>query len=354
VTIEELVPSLASSSSVSADAADRFVGDARETMHLLRDLVHCPAFLLSSWDPLSRSHRHHTLVSEGYADATISHVNDEYVVSNPAFKVSHTQSSRSLRWRDYERDWNAYFQDTRTAQEFLIPAGFREGTTMCLRLPNGRYTGSMHMSWASPAAATDERREIIERFRPLLASACDLLCTPQLLANALNPSVCALVVSSNGLSYALPGRPAGEHLGEGGALRRLVLQRLGRWRSPHCLWPDQFGGCHKVAFTSCSGSLTLVTEESVPWPFKLSFREIQVLNLIADGASNPEIAKRLFISTRTVSTHVEHILVKMRCSSRTRLAALTVAEGLLLPDGVDYRRPRVAVDVSSGPGRMRS
>jgi DNA-binding CsgD family transcriptional regulator len=79
---------------------------------------------------------------------------------------------------------------------------------------------------------------------------------------------------------------------------------------------------------------------STPWPFGLSLREIQVLNLIADGASNPEIAQRLFISTRTASTHVEHILTKMGCSTRAKLAAVTVAEGLLLLDANNYRNPR--------------
>jgi DNA-binding CsgD family transcriptional regulator len=343
VTIEELLPSLASPSSVPTDAAVRFGDNAGAMMGLLRDLVHCPAFLLSSWDPLSKSHLHHAQVSEGYTDATIAHVNDEYVATNPAFKVAHTQSSRSLRWRDYARDWKVYFQDTRTAQEFLIPAGFHEGTTVCLRLPNGRYTGAVHMSWSSPAAATDERRAIIERFSPVLAAACDLLRTPQLLVSTLNPGVCALVISSSRAAYELPGRNAGEYLGEAGALRRLLLERFGCWRLPRFLWADQTGGCHRVTLASCPGNLTLVTEESVPWPFGLSLREIQVLNLIACGASNPEIAKQLFISTRTVSTHVEHILMKMRCINRTRLAAVTVAEGLLLPDGVDDRRPRAAV-----------
>jgi DNA-binding CsgD family transcriptional regulator len=354
VTIEELLPSLAPPGHRSEEAADRFANSAREMMGLLRDLVHCQAFLLSSWDPLSNSHRHQTVVSDGYTDDTISHVNDEYVGVNPAFKVSHTQSSRSLRWRDYERDWQVYFQDTRTAQEFLIPAGFHEGTTVCLRLPNGRYTGAMHMSWASPAAATDERREIIERFRSVLAMACDLLRAPQLLASALNPGACALIVSPSGVACELPGRPAGQYLGEGGALRQLLLERLQCWRSPRFLWPDEFGCCHRVTLTACPGGSTLVTEERVPWPFGLSLREIQVLNLIVDGASNPEIAEQLFISTRTASTHVEHILTKMGCSSRTRLAAITVTEGLLLPDGINGRKPRAALNTTPKPLRKRT
>jgi DNA-binding CsgD family transcriptional regulator len=312
--------------------------NASEMMGLLRDLVRCSAFMLASWNPLSKNHLHQTLVSDGYSEATVSHVNDEYIYENPAFRIAHTQSSDALRWRDYERDWNVHFQETSTARNFLIPAGFHEGTTVCLRLPNGRYTGAMHVSWTSPASATDERREIIEQFRPMLAVACDLLRVPQLLARALSPNAFALIISSNRVAHDLPGRSAGPYLG--GALRRLLLENFRCWMSSRLLWADELGCCHRVTLTACPSGLTLVTEESTPWPFGLSLREIQVLNLIADGAFNPEIAQRLFISTRTASTHVEHILTKMGCSTRAKLAAVTVAEGLLLLDANNYRNPR--------------
>nr|WP_249794202.1 helix-turn-helix transcriptional regulator [Bradyrhizobium sp. BRP56] len=76
--------------------------------------------------------------------------------------------------------------------------------------------------------------------------------------------------------------------------------------------------------------MVLVTEEQISWPYELSFREIQVLHLVATGASNPQIAELLFISPRTVSTHIEHILAKMDSVSRTQLAAKAMSEGLLL------------------------
>lgn len=51
----------------------------------------------------------------------------------------------------------------------------------------------------------------------------------------------------------------------------------------------------------------------------LSSREIEVLNLIREGASNGEISAKLFISENTVKFHVRNILKKTGCSNRTEL-----------------------------------
>ena len=50
-------------------------------------------------------------------------------------------------------------------------------------------------------------------------------------------------------------------------------------------------------------------------------REAEVLGLVRDGLSNPEIATQLYLSTRTVETHVAALLVKTGVGSRRRLAA---------------------------------
>jgi DNA-binding CsgD family transcriptional regulator len=321
----------------SADPGGRMFDQVSEATRLLRDLVRCSAFMLSAWDPTSESHHHQTLASDGYSDATLSHVNDEYIRSR-AFALAHEDNPRALRWRDYKRDWDFAFSETKTAQEFLIPAGFKEGSTMCLRLPDGRYTGAVHVSWSSAVAATDERREITERFRPILASVCDQLRTPQLLANAISPKAFALVLSSTGVAFELPASAPGPHLGVGGALRRLLLERANTRIPQRFVWSDEAGLCHRVALIPSRGNLTLVTEELARWPYNLSLREVQVLHLVADGASNPEIAEQLFIATRTVSTHIEHILAKMGCSSRAKLAAMAVSEGLLLVETPSRRK----------------
>jgi DNA-binding NarL/FixJ family response regulator len=49
---------------------------------------------------------------------------------------------------------------------------------------------------------------------------------------------------------------------------------------------------------------------------KMTGRELEVVNLIAEGLSNKEIAKRLFIETQTVKNHVHNILDKLQLHSR--------------------------------------
>ena len=52
----------------------------------------------------------------------------------------------------------------------------------------------------------------------------------------------------------------------------------------------------------------------------LTKAEAKVAELVAEGLSNPDIARRLFISRRTVQSHVSHALEKLGLSSRVELA----------------------------------
>ncbi len=63
--------------------------------------------------------------------------------------------------------------------------------------------------------------------------------------------------------------------------------------------------------------------------YGLSDREIEVLQLLADGMSNKEIAARLFISTQTVKTHIAHIFDKLGVSDRTEAVAAALRRGLV-------------------------
>ena len=61
----------------------------------------------------------------------------------------------------------------------------------------------------------------------------------------------------------------------------------------------------------------------------LSSREVEVLRLLVDGASNPDISKALFISRHTAEHHVEHILAKLGVTSRTAAVAHALTYELL-------------------------
>ena len=62
-------------------------------------------------------------------------------------------------------------------------------------------------------------------------------------------------------------------------------------------------------------------------PGPLSARELQVARLVADGATNREIAAALVISPKTASTHIEHILSKLGFARRAEIAAWVTAAG---------------------------
>jgi DNA-binding CsgD family transcriptional regulator len=56
----------------------------------------------------------------------------------------------------------------------------------------------------------------------------------------------------------------------------------------------------------------------------LTEAELRVVGLTAEGLTNREIAERLFVSRRTVATHLEHVFQKLGFSTRVRLAAEAV------------------------------
>ena len=64
-----------------------------------------------------------------------------------------------------------------------------------------------------------------------------------------------------------------------------------------------------------------------PQTESLTVREIKVLRLIAEGLSNHDIAKKLFISEPTVRTHVSNILRKLHLDNRTQAALYALREG---------------------------
>jgi DNA-binding NarL/FixJ family response regulator len=61
----------------------------------------------------------------------------------------------------------------------------------------------------------------------------------------------------------------------------------------------------------------------------LTTRETEILGLVAQGRSNGQIARQLFISTKTVSVHVSNILAKLGAAGRTEAAAIARRDGLL-------------------------
>jgi two-component system, NarL family, response regulator LiaR len=64
-------------------------------------------------------------------------------------------------------------------------------------------------------------------------------------------------------------------------------------------------------------------------PSDLTERELEVIRLVAQGRSNREIAKELWISEKTVKAHVSHSLTKLALKDRTQLAIHAIRSGLV-------------------------
>jgi DNA-binding NarL/FixJ family response regulator len=61
----------------------------------------------------------------------------------------------------------------------------------------------------------------------------------------------------------------------------------------------------------------------------LTAREREILQLLADGMSNADVAGRLFISQETVKSHVRHILAKLEANTRTHAVATALRTAII-------------------------
>jgi DNA-binding NarL/FixJ family response regulator len=61
----------------------------------------------------------------------------------------------------------------------------------------------------------------------------------------------------------------------------------------------------------------------------LTSREREILQLLADGMSNADVATKLFISQETVKSHVRHILAKLEADTRTHAVAIALRESII-------------------------
>ncbi len=75
-----------------------------------------------------------------------------------------------------------------------------------------------------------------------------------------------------------------------------------------------------------AGMLASAESERIP---QLTKREREVLRLLADGLTNEEIGKRLFLSPETVRTHVQKAMRRLEADTRTQAVALALRQSLI-------------------------
>jgi len=85
---------------------------------------------------------------------------------------------------------------------------------------------------------------------------------------------------------------------------------------------------HPIIARKVLQELASPAAERPPTPEPLTQREVEVLQLVAQGLDNQEIADKLVISEATVRTHVSNILGKLQLASRTQAVLYALREGL--------------------------
>jgi DNA-binding CsgD family transcriptional regulator len=299
----------------------------------LQPVVRQDAAALMAWDSLTGEHV--VLGSSTYHPTTLTGLGEPYAKTDAHLRLLRTK--RPFRINDLPYD----YRKTTLYQEVLRPAGFGDGMTTCLFAPDGAYAGMLHLSAESPTAFVTRHVHMIEA----LAASLGRLCGPRRPRSALLPAdegSRASLVDHTGRPRVIDEYEPATCLADpdfGRFVERLLRTRT---RVLFGVWPVHGSWvCLRVERVQDSlfehSAALLVTES--PWqaPYGLSTRELDILNGLAQGASNQRIASERSISVRTVTTHVERILAKLGQESRAGAAAKAAREGLLRLDLVATR-----------------
>ena len=142
-----------------------------------------------------------------------------------------------------------------------------------------------------------------------------------------NPDYLFEAIEAGAAGYVLKDAPKGQLLnavkrtlgGESPLNQELALQLISRFTRK----PDESAAPPAAVRRRGAGA---------PAPEALTPRELEVLQLLARGKSNPQIAQELVISRLTAKTHVERIIRKLEVSDRTQAALRAIELGLVTPE----------------------
>jgi len=108
-----------------------------------------------------------------------------------------------------------------------------------------------------------------------------------------------------------------------------VQKNVSADRLVDCIKEAHHGRSHVHLPSGSDVLLKLASQVSSDEGAKLTDRERQILELMAIGSTNKEIAKKLFISDQTVKSYVHSILQKLRATDRTEAVAIALRSQLL-------------------------
>lgn len=328
--VDELELTEVASARTFARQADRALG----LLEVVRRLIPFDAAFLAFTDPSGG--RHHSVTCVDLDDSAAGYLAGPQV----AHDIERTGADRPCPPLG-PSDLPYSAQELPTWAECLIPAGLHEGLGVALFADGQRHVGHLAVLSASPAPPSPAVRRRLARLTPVLARGLDPLRSLLAGARLVEGVTAGTVLRVDGGCHVLPGLTADPLLLTGSPLLAAARRRARDRRvCSSFLWP--LGGAHApdghVRVTVLStpddvgpGLCGLVLLSPAPHLRGLTPRELEILGLLVEGGTNPDIARRLVITPRTVATHVEHILVKLGAQTRTHAAVRAEREGLYVP-----------------------
>ncbi|MBZ3905638.1 MULTISPECIES: helix-turn-helix transcriptional regulator [Streptomyces] len=312
------------------------VSACAEALHELGRALPLDAATLLEIDPITGTYVQ--VAGVGY-DADVSAALAAEFVSTPWYaNVLRSEIPPSI-CEDVE-DPGERYRDGWFYAERMRPAGVRDAVTGALR-HHGRLVGLITLSTATPDAYDTDTRRLLASLLPALGVLADPTAHAGALPDLPAEGGASLVVADDTLE--LPGRAPAAVLRDPEFRCLLHAFADSHGTRLRLLWPvgpDWYRVTvrrHTLG-TAVVRRAVLVHETPAPLPYGLSPRELEVLTRAATGQTNQAIAQALFLSPRTVHTHVEHLLRKTGAASRAEATALAVRDGLLRPTAADVER----------------
>lgn len=300
-------------------AADPSADAPLRTLEILRDLLACDAGSLIARDRQGPEFR--VVAALDYPAGTAEAMARSFpgspwmplVCASPLPPSISTEAAQTFR-----RGW--------IYKDIIRPVGFRDGISAPLRR-DGRVLGLVHLSSEAPRAFDEDAQLLLQALLGPLAAVLDPL------DGSVGEDEWAALVGPDGCARAAGGLGIPPLL-EDARLRALidafqdsharkiafVHRSAGVWWQVHVA-RDSRGGSPALTLRAIRRDL----------PYGLTEREVEVLTLLATGCSDQSISRQLCVSTRTVHSHMQHILGKTGARGRLAAAILAHREGILLP-----------------------
>lgn len=303
----------------------------------IRQLIPVEAAEIIALNPFASSHwdSHSMLATHGYTEDVLDNLH-----SRDFFDLMECLDLPATGHPTRMKDLPGDPLDNWAVSDVLLPAGYREGMTMCLRTSDGRFVGVINLSTTDNDHPSDLAKEVLYQLCTALGNMADPLRSRSWVHALLGSSATAVGLDKDGLAIDLPGI-ARHDLLQGETELLAAARRSARMKSwSSFVWPNE-GDFLRVRVLPCSAEEPIASLVSVDLMDvgPLTHRELEVLTLAAEGLSNGEIGEALIITPRTVATHVEHILDKIHAPNRAAAASYAIREGLTLGKVNRHDRP---------------